>query len=82
MEIAIIGSRDEATTTELLRPIYQRYLPNRVIAGTDVPGKDELSPLLAGRERVDGQTTAYVCEHYVCKLPVTTPEALIEQLMA
>jgi len=29
---------------------------------------------------VDGKPTAYVCEGYVCQLPVTEPEALAKQL--
>ena len=39
-----------------------------------------LIPLLAGREGINGQATAYVCENYTCKLPVTTVSALRQQL--
>lgn len=39
-------------------------------------------PLLEGRGMVDGRPTAYVCQHYVCQLPVTDPEALAKQLDA
>ena len=31
---------------------------------------------------VNGLPTAFVCEHFVCKLPVTEPEALAAQLDA
>ncbi len=37
-------------------------------------------PLLEGRGMLDGRPTAYVCQHYVCQLPVTDPEALAKQL--
>jgi uncharacterized protein YyaL (SSP411 family) len=30
----------------------------------------------------DGRPTAYVCEHYTCKQPVTDADALREQLDA
>jgi uncharacterized protein YyaL (SSP411 family) len=33
-------------------------------------------PLLEGREPVDGRTAAYVCEHFICQAPVSTPDAL------
>jgi len=79
-EVAVIGKRNHPATTELLRSVYGRYLPNRVIAGAAEPGARGASPLLANREMVNGKPTAYVCEHYVCKLPATTPEALASQL--
>jgi uncharacterized protein YyaL (SSP411 family) len=29
---------------------------------------------------LDGRPAAYVCEGFACRLPVSTPEALVEQL--
>ena len=37
-------------------------------------------PLLADRTMIGGQPTAYVCRHFVCKLPVTTLADLEAQL--
>ena len=37
-------------------------------------------PLLEERVAIEGRATAYVCEHFACRLPVTTPEALLSQL--
>ena len=36
----------------------------------------DLTPLLADRDLVDGQATAYVCEHFACRQPVTSPGGL------
>jgi uncharacterized protein YyaL (SSP411 family) len=33
-------------------------------------------PLLAGRVEVDGKTAVYVCERFVCALPITDPALL------
>jgi hypothetical protein len=39
-------------------------------------------PLLADRVMVSGLPTAYVCQHYTCRLPVTTPVDLERELDA
>ena len=68
VEVAFIGD------DRLLRaPVWERYLPNRALAGLD--SSDDL-PLLAGKTTVDGKPAAYVCENYACQRPVTTPEEL------
>jgi hypothetical protein len=52
------------------------FRPNLVIAASTYPPADTAPPLLAGRPLVGGQPTAYVCEHFACKLPVNTPDEL------
>jgi hypothetical protein len=37
---------------------------------------------LRGRSSTDGTATAYVCEGFSCRLPVTDPTALTAQLDA
>ena len=46
------------------------------------PDQESMLPLLQGRTLVDGKATAYVCENYACKLPVTSAEALATMLDA
>jgi uncharacterized protein YyaL (SSP411 family) len=79
----IIGDPQEAATQALLETVHSRYLPNKVlvVAGPDqVDGLSQRIPLLAGRTRIDGKATAYVCENYACQLPVTDSAALARQL--
>jgi uncharacterized protein len=47
-----------------------------VAGAPDQPG----FALLADRPLVNGQATAYVCRGFVCRLPVTTVEDLVQQL--
>ena len=80
LEIAIVGPSDDPATAALRAEVTRRFLPNAVrLAAPPGTGAD-LSPLLADRPLVDGVPTAYVCEHYACRQPVTTPEALAAQL--
>ncbi len=77
-EVAIVGQNAEEIEP-LLRETWRRYLPNKVVA----PAIGEASldlPLLQNRPLIDGRPTAYVCEHYTCKQPVTDPGALATQL--
>jgi len=75
-EVAIVGST-LYDFQPLLAETWRRYIPNKVVApsfGVDV------IPLLENRPMIDGLPTAYVCEHYTCKQPVTDVSALREQL--
>ncbi|HEY3735852.1 MAG TPA: thioredoxin domain-containing protein [Jatrophihabitans sp.] len=71
---ARVGDSDNGLT----RAAWQNRPPGAVIVSglTDQPAV----PLLAGRPLVDGGAAAYVCRGMVCDLPVTTVEALVEQL--
>ena len=81
-EIALVWrAGDRAALAPLLGTVYGRYQPNRVIVGAEEGAAAGL-PLLAERPTVEGQPTAYVCEHYACQLPVTDPAALARQLDA
>jgi uncharacterized protein YyaL (SSP411 family) len=42
----------------------------------------EIIPLLKERTSLNGQATAYVCEHYACQRPVTSAVELAAQLEA
>ncbi|MBV9959051.1 MAG: thioredoxin domain-containing protein, partial [Acidobacteria bacterium] len=77
-EIVIIGPREDAGTKSLLREVWRRYLPNKVVVQAE--GADESLPLLKERTMLDNLPTAYVCENYTCQRPVTTAAELVEQL--
>jgi uncharacterized protein len=62
-ELAIVGGPDD----EVARNGLAEWQPNAVVAF----GPSEKVPLLAGKDRVDGKPTLYVCEHFACAAPVT-----------
>ena len=80
-EVAIIGGPLDADTRALVEQVSRSFLPNCVLVVADpTTGEDSGYPLLSGRTLVDGKAAAYVCENYVCKLPVTDPRELSAQL--
>jgi uncharacterized protein YyaL (SSP411 family) len=81
VEVAIVGPPDEPATDALRREVLGRFLPNAVTL-TAAPGVgSDVSPLLADRALVDGKPSAYVCERYACRRPVTMPADLRELLV-
>jgi uncharacterized protein YyaL (SSP411 family) len=79
-EIALIGPRGDLKTQELLRVIATTWLPNKVVAARDPHAPPEVK-LLEGRQMVNRQPTAYVCQRYTCHTPVTEPEELKRHLL-
>ena len=67
-EVALVGPGREP----LERVVRSEFRPHVVVAGGEADGV----PLLAGREPVEGRAAAYVCEHFVCRRPVTEPDEL------
>ncbi|HEX6021802.1 MAG TPA: thioredoxin domain-containing protein, partial [Solirubrobacter sp.] len=70
-EVAVVGD----DVRELAGVVRGRFHPHVVLAG----GTGDV-PLLAGREPVDGQAAAYVCEHFTCQRPVVSAEELAQSL--
>jgi uncharacterized protein len=83
-QIVIAGQPDAADTEALLKAVHARFIPNKIVLLADGgKGQAELArrlPFLRDLQPLDGKATAYVCEHYACKLPVTDAGALREQL--
>jgi uncharacterized protein len=82
-EIAIVGDPEAPATKALLDEVVAaRFLPNVVVALAPPGVVPDGLPLLEDRPQRDGAPTAYVCERFACKQPVTRPDALREQLLA
>jgi len=77
-EVAIIGDPDDPRTRFMIDEVAGRFLPSVVlaVARPDDDASRRAVPLLESRPQRDGLPTAYVCERFVCKLPVTEPDGL------
>ena len=80
VEIALV---DGDGLDALLARAHRRFLPGRVITGR-LEGEDPpfSTPLLEDRDAREGRATAWVCRHYTCQAPVTTPDELDQALDA
>jgi len=84
-QIIIAGGAGTDSTLAMLREIYSRYLPNKIVLLAD---GGEGQAFLAGHleiirsfEPASGESTAYICENYVCNLP-TTDVAVVARLLS
>jgi uncharacterized protein len=81
-QIVIAGVPGAEDTRALLRLVWQRYIPNRVLLLAD-GGQRQLSrwvPSLASVTRKQGRATAYICENYICNLPTADPQVVARLL--
>ncbi len=74
LEIAIVGDAPELLRTALAEAPWG----SAVVTGSPGGGV----PLLAGRTLVDGRPAAYVCRDFTCRYPVTTVDALRDEVRA
>ncbi len=82
-EVAIVGDPAAPDTRTLVEEITGRVFRPNVVLAVGQPGDQHAQqtvPLLRDRETRDGAATAYVCERFACRLPVTEADALRAQL--
>ncbi len=79
-QVAIIGELTDPGTLALLARVRAAYRPNLVLAVSTFPPAIGSPALLEDRPMQSSQPTAYVCEGFICHMPVTRPEQLDRQL--
>jgi uncharacterized protein YyaL (SSP411 family) len=79
VQLALVGEPGGAEVRAFLEVVRRTYRPRLVVAAGEGSSADA-PPLLSGREKLNGTPTAYLCRHFVCKLPVTAPLDLERQL--
>jgi uncharacterized protein YyaL (SSP411 family) len=81
-EVVIVGSRREVRP--FLDQLRSRFLPHTVVLLVDSEDArrklDRIFPAIAEMRELNGQSTAYVCQGYVCRLPVNEVSKFVELL--
>jgi hypothetical protein len=74
-EVAVVGSPSAGETRALLATLHETYRPNIIAAlTTEDLDHEHPIPLLSYRTMRGGRPTVYVCRHFACQMPVTTPD--------
>ena len=78
-EIVITGEKDSAATEQMLQLVQKAFLPDTIVVFKSPGGEqgaDRLASYIREMPVKRDETTAYICENYMCRQPVTDPEEL------
>ena len=79
-EIVIAGDPALESTRDMIDTIQRSFLPNKVlllrVQGSEDKRLASLSPFVEAMGPLNNQPTVYVCEQYVCKIPITDLDTL------
>ena len=83
-ELVIAGRQGEEAVLAMLGAARRTFRPNMVILlrppGDEGAAVVELAPYTEFMKAKGGKVTAYLCENFTCKDPMTDPEALEKAL--
>ncbi|HWQ54934.1 MAG TPA: thioredoxin domain-containing protein [Bryobacteraceae bacterium] len=83
-EIVIVGEKSSPDTLELLKILHSRYLPHAIALLVDSEETRAALgsglPAIEGMRKLDGRASAWVCENFACRLPVSSPAEFAELL--
>ena len=72
-QVIIAGGLQEAGTREMLRLVYARFIPNKILlVVSDDTARARLAgymPFVNGVRPIGGKATAYICLDYACEMP-------------
>ncbi|MEN6386850.1 MAG: thioredoxin domain-containing protein [Phycisphaerales bacterium] len=84
-EIVIASeSTAQADVKKMLKLIHSNYLPNSIVLlHTENPDKkklEKIAPYIKEQTTINGKTSAYICNNYVCGSPITNVSKLESEL--
>jgi len=82
-EVVIVGDLDEEDTNEMISALREDYIPNKVVLFKPEKNEEEITnivEILKEYKTIDGKSTAYVCQEFVCKKPTNDIQIMLNQL--
>jgi uncharacterized protein len=77
-QIVIAGKENDEMTYKMLREIYSRFIPGKVLIQVNPSNASKTKTFAGDIIAKSDEATAYICENFACKLPVRTLEEFIK----
>lgn len=77
-QIVIAGKENDEMTYRMLREVYSRFMPGKVLLQINPENAEKTKTFARDIIAKSGETTAYICENFACKLPVRTLEEFLK----
>ena len=84
-EIVIAQGKDKEKSLPVLKAIYEKFIPNKVVVLRIREEKEQeeiagLIPFIKNQSALEDKTTVYVCSNYICKFPTNSISKMKELL--
>jgi uncharacterized protein YyaL (SSP411 family) len=81
-EVIIAGTSQASDTLEMLRALWNQFIPSKVVilkpTEQETPEIINIAPYVSDYVTINGKATAYVCFNYLCSLPTTDVDKMLE----
>ena len=83
-EVMIVGDKNENQFKDIIYTLNSNYFPNKVVMLIEENERrkeiEKIAPFTKDYATLDGKPTVYVCKNYVCNLPTTDKNKMVEML--
>jgi uncharacterized protein YyaL (SSP411 family) len=80
LQMVVIGRRTDTRTQELIRAIWGKAMPNRLLVSVESSEELPANHPVFGKPMENGLPTVYICQRNSCSAPITGAAALSQAL--
>ena len=80
IQMVVVGKQSNAATRELVRAIWGKSVPDRLLVQVDSTDELPQDHPAFGKPMENGQPTVYLCQRNTCSGPITSAVALSQAL--
>lgn len=81
-EVVILSEEKSDELKKMIEILHEKFSPFTIaiVCSNDNKKIHEIAPFLSDYKTINGKPTAYICEHYSCKAPVTDTKDMKQML--